>query len=201
MLSRRDTKAGKRTANSVADLVAHFGQEVRAKIQGPAGVDSGKEESLTAPVEQLLRGMAERQHMKLIVHGQTSIKRLGVRPDFSISAGGRTIGHVELKRPGKGADPQSWSAKSHDREQWEKIKALPNVLYSDGYDWAVYRFGVQLGPTGNLAGDLITGSRQLTPADDGFERAITLFLTPAPLAVGSIGELVKRIAGICALLR
>ncbi|WP_217553013.1 type ISP restriction/modification enzyme [Streptomyces sp. GbtcB6] len=145
--------------------------------------------------------MAERQHMNLIAHGQTSVKRLGVRPDFAISAGGRTIGHVELKRPGKGVDPLKWSAKSHDREQWEKIKALPNVLYSDGYDWAVYRFGVQLGPTGHLVGDLLTGNRQLVPADDGFERAIALFLTPAPLTLSSIGELVKRIAGICALLR
>ncbi|MFF1769113.1 type ISP restriction/modification enzyme [Streptomyces sp. NPDC058249] len=152
-------------------------------------------------MEQLLRGMAGRQHMNLIAHGQSSVKRLGVRPDFAISTGGRTIGHIELKRPGKGVDPLKWPAKSHDREQWEKIKALPNVLYSDGYDWAVYRFGVQLGPTGRLVGDLLTGSRQLTPADDGFERVIALFLTPAPLTLSSIGDLVKRIAGICALLR
>jgi hypothetical protein len=51
-----------------------------------------------------------------------------------------------LKRPGKGVDPQKWSAKSHDREQWEKIKALPNVLYSEGYDWAVER--LYAGPEG-----------------------------------------------------
>lgn len=200
-MQRRDVGAGNRATGSVADLVARFGQEVRAKLQGPAGADSGKEESLTAPVEQLLRGMAGRQHMKLIAHGQSSIKRLGVRPDFAISTGGRTIGHVELKQPNRGVDPQKWSAKSHDREQWEKLKALPNVLYSDGYDWAVYRFGVQIGPVGHLVGDLLTGNRQLTPAEDGFERAIALFLAPAPLTLSSIGELVKHIARICALLR
>jgi hypothetical protein len=106
-----------------------------------------------------------------------------------------------LKQPGKGVDPQKWPTRSHDREQWEKLKALPNVLYCDGYDWAIYRFGVQVGPTVHLTGDLATGNRPLVSADDRFERIISLFLTPAPVTLGSIGELVKRIAGICSLLR
>jgi hypothetical protein len=103
-MSRGDVRTGrgKGATESVADLVAQFGQEVRAKRQGPAGADSGKEESLTAPVEHLLRGMALRQRLKLIAHGQTRVKRLRIRPDFAISCGGRTIGHVELKQPGRG---------------------------------------------------------------------------------------------------
>ncbi len=145
--------------------------------------------------------MAKRQHLKLVAHGQSRIERLKVRPDFAISTGGRTIGHVELKKPGKGVDPQRWPTRSHDRQQWEKLKALPNVLYCDGYDWAIYRFGVQVGPTGHLTGDLMAGTRPLRALDDRFERAISIFLTPAAVTLGSIGELVKRIAGICALLR
>ncbi|MFJ9242905.1 type ISP restriction/modification enzyme [Streptomyces sp. NPDC101776] len=202
-MSRGDVRTGrgKGATGSVADLVAEFGQEVRAKLQGPGGADSSKEESLTAPVEHLLRGMALRQRLKLIAHGQTRVKRLRIRPDFAISCGSRTIGHVELKQPGKGVDPEKWSAKSHDRKQWEKVKALHNVLYTDGYTWAVYRFGVQVGPTGILVGDLESGNRQLAVADSGFERTLTHFFAPAPLANGSIDELVRRIAGICALLR
>ncbi|NJP73398.1 hypothetical protein HCJ99_21455, partial [Streptomyces sp. C1-2] len=141
-MARGDVWAGKGTTGSVADLVTQFGEEVRAKLQGPAGAVSSKEDTLTAPVEHLLRGMASRQRLKLIVHGQSRIKELGIRPDFAIACGSRTIGHVELKQPGSGADPEKWSVKSHDRKQWEKIKALHNVLYTDGYQWAVYRFGV-----------------------------------------------------------
>ncbi|MET7932779.1 hypothetical protein [Streptomyces sp. NPDC005322] len=129
---------------------------------------------------RLHRGMASRQRLKLIAHGQSRVKRLGIRPDFAISCGGRSIGHVELKQPGKGVDPAKWSVRSHDRKQWEKVKALHNVLYTDGYKWAVYRFGMQVGPTGHLVGDLESGSRQLVVADDGFERAFTHFFTPAP---------------------
>ncbi|MFF9102509.1 type ISP restriction/modification enzyme [Streptomyces rubrogriseus] len=200
-MARGDVWAGKGTTGSVADLVTQFGEEVRAKLQGPAGAVSSKEDTLTAPVEHLLRGMASRQRLKLIVHGQSRIKELGIRPDFAIACGSRTIGHVELKQPGSGADPEKWSVKSHDRKQWEKIKALHNVLYTDGYQWAVYRFGVQVGPTGILVGDLDSGSRQLVVADTGFERALTHFFLPAPIVHDSVNELVKRIAGICALLR
>ncbi|MFJ2019444.1 hypothetical protein [Streptomyces nodosus] len=200
-MARGDVRAGKDTTESVADLVARFGAEVRAKLQGPAGAVSSKEDGLTAPVEQLLRGMASRHRLTLIAHGQSRVKELGVRPDFAISCGGRTMGHVELKRPGAGADPEKWSVKSHDRKQWEKIKALHNVLYTDGYHWAVYRFGVQVGPTGVLVGDLETGNRRLTAPDTGFERALTHFFLPAPIAHSSIDELVRRIAGVCALLR
>ncbi|MFC8419481.1 IS3 family transposase [Streptomyces griseoincarnatus] len=99
-MARGDVWAGKGTTGSVADLVAQFGEEVRAKLQGPAGAVSSKEDSLSAPVEHLLRGMASRQRLKLIVHGQSRIKELGTRPDFAIACGGRTIGHVELKQPG-----------------------------------------------------------------------------------------------------
>lgn len=182
-------------------MVTRFGREVAAKRQGPGGWDSGKEDSLTAPVEQLLREMARRQRVSLIAHGQSRLKSLGVRPDFAISVGGKVIGHVELKQPGRGVDPTKWSPRSHDREQWEKMKVLPNLLYTDGYHWAVYRFGVPIGATGQLLGDLVSGKRDLVPADDRFERLIGLFLAWVPTSPGSVSDLVRRIAGLCSRLR
>ncbi|MBK3556433.1 N-6 DNA methylase [Streptomyces sp. MBT56] len=189
------------TNESVKDLVARFGQEVARKHVGAAGKDSSKEETLTAPVEYLLRAMAKRQNVKITAHGQNQIKKLNARPDFAISVGGKVIGHVELKAPRKGVDPNKWSVKSHDREQWEKIKVLPNLLYTDGYDWALYRGGIQIGSTAELQGDLENGSKTLTPADDRFEQIIALFLAWAPSSPGSLNDLVKRIAGLCTLLR
>ncbi|MER5860076.1 type ISP restriction/modification enzyme [Streptomyces sp900105245] len=171
------------------------------KHVGAAGKDSSKEETLTAPVEYLLRAMAKRQNVKITAHGQNQIKKLNARPDFAISVGGKVIGHVELKAPGKGVDPNKWSVKSHDREQWEKIKVLPNLLYTDGYEWALYRGGVQIGSNAALQGDLENGSKSLTPSDDRFEQIIASFLAWAPSSPGSLNDLVKRIAGLCALLR
>ncbi len=103
--------------------------------------------------------MARRQGLRLIAHGQNRIKSLRVRSDFAISINGKVVGHVELKQPGKGVDPEKWSPRSHDRTQWEKMRALPNLLYTDGYQWAVYQFGVQVDPVGLLVGDLVGGDR------------------------------------------
>ncbi|WP_406489734.1 type ISP restriction/modification enzyme [Streptomyces phaeochromogenes] len=178
-----------------------FGHEVRAKLQGPGGQSSGKEESLTAPVEELLHGMAARMGITMIAHGQHRISELRVRPDFAISIGGQVIGFVELKQPGKGADPTQWSPRTHDRRQWEKYKTLHNLLYTDGHEWSLYRFGAKVGETARLEGDLRSGHRPLVPADVRFESLLSVFLAPPPVAIGSIGELVKRIAGHCKLLR
>lgn len=186
---------------SVTDLVAQFGREVSAKLRGAGGRDSGREEALTAPTEHLLRSLARRQNVSLIAHGQHTIKKLKARPDFAITIGGRITGHIELKAPGKGVDPSKWSINSHDHEQWEKIKVLPNLLYTDGYEWALYQEGVQVGATARLVGNFDHGTIDLAVADDRFEQLIALFLGWIPQQPENLGDLVKRIAGLCALLR
>jgi hypothetical protein len=37
---------------------------------------------------------------------------------------------IEVKAPGKGADPRKFSD-PHDKEQWDKLKSLPNLM--DGF--------------------------------------------------------------------
>ncbi len=73
--------------------------------------------------------MAKRQNINVTAHGQNQIRKLNARPDFAISVGGKVVGHIELKAPGKGVDPSKWPVSSRDREQWDKIKVLPNLLY------------------------------------------------------------------------
>jgi hypothetical protein len=180
---------------SISDLVATFQREVAAKLRGPGSA----EEALTTPVEHLLHGIAKRQGIRLSIHGQTSITSINSRPDFAIAVNGRVIGHVELKRPGKGVEPKGWPAKSHDRKQWDKIKILPNLLYSDGCKWALYREGSQIGPTVNLFDDITTDNIKADLA--AVERVIGLFLAWVPQRPESLTDLVKRVAGLCALLR
>jgi hypothetical protein len=143
--------------------------------------------------------MAARQNLSLVAHGQTTIKKLNARPDYAISIGGKIAGHIELKKPGKGVDPTKWPAKSHDRLQWEKIQVLPNLLYTDGQEWALFREGVQVGGTARLEGNLFGGV--VAPADERFNQLIGQFLAWAPQRPGSLGDLVKRVAGLCTLLR
>ena len=41
------------------------------------------------------------------------------------------IGFIEVKAPGKGADPRRFTD-DHDKKQWQKLKSLPNLIYTDG---------------------------------------------------------------------
>jgi len=62
------------------------------------------------------------------------------RPDMGVKRGGLLVGFVELKAPGKGVDPTRFRD-PHDRKQWENFKNLPNLVYTDGREFALFRQG------------------------------------------------------------
>ncbi len=72
----------------------------------------------------------------------------GARPDYTVARGGLIIGHVELKAPGAGVDPDGF--RGHDRAQWLQLRHLPNLLYTDGIDWILWQDGQS-----GLAGDCL----------------------------------------------
>ena len=59
---------------------------------------------------------------------------------------------VELKPPGRGARADRF--RGHDREQWERFKALPNLIYTDGSEWGLYRNGERVGALVRIVGDV-----------------------------------------------
>ena len=63
--------------------------------------------------------------------GETTLAELKTRPDFAVTVGNALVGFIEIKAPGKGADPRHFSD-PHDKEQWDKLKSLPNLIYTDG---------------------------------------------------------------------
>jgi hypothetical protein len=146
---------------AVAEAISEFGAAVLAKRSLGIGQP---EDQMRAPLEQLLRRIAKAQHTKLVAHGEVRIADLRVRADYAISIGGAVCGYVEVKAPGKGAIPEEWSVKSHDRRQWEKLKKLPNLLYTDGNDWALYRDGEPFGEPARVDGDIRRSGKRLAPA-------------------------------------
>ena len=131
--------------------------------------------------------------------------RLG-RPDFAVSVGGALAGHVELKAPGKGADQRRF--RGRDREQFKRFAAIPNILYGDGSEWALYRAGVRVGGIARVAGDLRDGAGAVR--EEGVRRFGALlrdFLSWAPIlpldARGGIDlkAFAAMLAPLCRLLR
>src|SRR5690606_32652593 len=102
------------------------------------------EDQLKPPVADLIKGTGSTFKLTVESRTETHLSEHKVRPDLAIYVGGLICGYVELKAPGLGADPLKLKGK-HNKEQWEKLKGLPNLIYTDGRDWALYRSGERQG--------------------------------------------------------
>lgn len=182
---------------AVAAAVSVFGATATPKLAGPGE----PEDQLRSPLETLLVSVAKDLGLKVNPVGESSLSDLKVRPDYAIEVDGALAGYIEVKAPGKGADPTAWSARSRDRQQWEKLKELPNVLYTDGNSWALYNRGVGNGPVIRLAGDVRTGGASLTTDGPGLAAVLDAFLRWEPQAPRTLSALVNSVAGLCRLLR
>ena len=134
-----------RQANRIDVIISQFGREVTRKLRTGQGF---QEDHLRGPFERMLVELANSLGLKITPIGETRLPDLSIRPDYAINVEGARVGYVELKKPGHGV-PGTWKRPTkHDKKQWEQLKLLPNVLYSDGQSFARYNFGK---PQGRIA--------------------------------------------------
>lgn len=190
------TNPPKPLLDKAVEAVARFGKTATVKLNG----GGQPEDQLRAPMERLFSDMADALGVSLVMIGETSLASLGVRPDYAVNVAGARVGYVELKAPGRGV-PSTWTPNKHEKAQWEKLRLLPNVLYTDGGLWALYRNGELIGQVARLNGDIRTAGSKLTPFDGEFARVISDFLLWKPNPPRNIYQLVRAVAGLCKLLR
>lgn len=126
------------------------------------------------------------------------MKQTRARPDFAIRVNGAITGHVELKKPGENLDPERFTG--HNKRQWEQLRDLPNLLYTNGTQWRLYRRG-QLAITASFAPDLHTAGADLAPQDLSAEPLLREFLRWSPPPITTADQLVHAVAPLCRLLR
>ena len=190
-------------------LIAEFGRQVRENLR----VGDGEPEAqLTNPVATLLQDFGALHSMKVVTVRETSLKTAGgglvseglVRPDYAIMVDGVLTGYVELKAPGKNIDPASFAKKSHEYKQWQRLRNLPNLLYTNGTEWRLYRYGEPvLTSTGYDAVHMhgsFSGHGTLS-APDALATFFLNFLRWVPAPITSAVQLVETLAPLAALLR
>ncbi|MFG2885158.1 type ISP restriction/modification enzyme [Streptomyces sp. NPDC048297] len=179
------------------DAVSQFGQECRRKLSG----GGGQESSIRAPLEVLLKTVGEHhQYREVTWHDEFRIPDLGVRPDYAVRANGDISGYIELKKPGLSVDPETFT--THNRVQWEKLRDLPNLLYSNGTEWRLFRHGEQLGEPVFFQGALKTAGQKLSLGEAAaFDALLKQFLRWTPQRITQVSRLVQHIAPLCRLLR
>lgn len=178
----------------LSDAVATFGQACRAKLSGPGD----REAAIRTPLEGLLGAGGQALGVKAVFHDEVRDTERQVRPDYGVSVKGAITGYVEVKAPGKSIDPTALTG--HDRVQWERQRDLPNLLYTNGTDWRLYRDSELVGAAVHFTGDLATAGAALTaPAE--FESLLTDFLRWKPAPITSVSALVRAVAPLTRLLR
>ena len=186
---------------TIETAISDFGRAAKRKLANPAA--SGQpEDQLRAPFEKLLEDVASICNFRsgaVVAVGETTQQELKTRPDYSITVNKALVGFVELKAPGKGANPTRFRD-PHDKEQWDRLRSLPNLLYTDGNSFGLWRDGQVVGPVLDLQGDIEISGAKLTPPT-GLLLLFENFLHWKPVAPRSARELAHTTARLCGLLR
>ena len=182
---------------SLSGAIRAFGEELAPRYR--LGAPGEPEDQLRGPFETLLKTVGADLGLDVVLQGETLIRDLKAKPDYSVETGGLLCGHVELKAPGVGVTTSSYSG--HNREQWLKLRRLPNLLYCDGNSWALYRNGERVSAIATLNGDVRTSGALLRVTGNRLPSLLADFLTFHPIAPRSALELAQLIAQLCHLMR
>jgi len=186
---------------TIDSAIATFGARAKEKLSNPAAAGQ-PEDQLRAPFERLLADVAEMFRLPksaVAAVGESSIGNLKTRPDYAITVRNALVGFVELKAPGKGADPRKFKD-PHDKSQWEKLRSLPNLIYTDGNAFSLWQNGELVDSVFRLIGDIeSSGSRLEAPG--GLLNLFEGFLRWEPVPPQSARDLAHTTARLCRLLR
>ena len=130
--------------NRFADIL-----KAQFSLQGAAS----PEDQLKAPVRELLREAGGAFGLAVRSQTEAHLPEHKVWPDIGVYVSTLICGYIELKAPGLGADAPKLKS-PHNKRQWKRLQALPNLIYTDGREWALYRSGERSG--GRVEGRRVT---------------------------------------------
>lgn len=143
-----------RIYQALRDFAAGVSKKMAPPVQGEP------EDQLRAPFEALVTAIGAAVGKTVVAKGEPSLAgRIG-KPDYAVFVDGILAGYAELKAPGKGANPDRY--KGHDNRQWQRFQAIPNLLYTDGNEWGLFRSGEKHGPVG--CSGVLGGLLQILPS-------------------------------------
>ena len=164
---------------SVYPALQNFAASVTDKMTQITGGEP--EDQVRSPFEIFMADAARALGWNVVCTGETPLPdRLG-RPDYAVHLNQLLAGYVELKAPGVGATATRF--RGHNRDQFKRFSAIPNILYTDGNEWALYRDGERVGRVVRISGDVSTDGREAAAPQDAHdvERLLRDFLSWEPI--------------------
>lgn len=122
------------------------------------------------------------------------------RPDLGVGRVSGLTGHIELKAPGRGANPNRFTGR--DGRQWNNFKSLPNLIYTDGLEWTLFHGSKRIDRV-RLSGDLTTDGPSAVALSDARQLGDLLqtFFSWQPIAPATPKRLAETLAPLARLLR
>ncbi|MGW7271226.1 type ISP restriction/modification enzyme [Streptomyces sp. NPDC054864] len=181
----------------LAEAISSFGESCRAMVNGPGEPEA----AIRPPLERLLEAVGAREALDGVLwHSEAPLRDVGVRPDYAVEVHGSIVGYIEVKRPSQSVDPEKFTGRN--KKQWERLRDLPNVLYTNGTEWRLFHTGTPVGEPVIFEGELASAGRALAARDlDAFNSLLRAFLHWVPEPIRRVSVLVQRTAPLCRLLR
>ena len=133
---------------SIREALQNFAAAVTEKM---AQVALGEaEDQVRGPFETFMAEAARALGWRVICTGETPLPDQIGRPDYAVHRDRLLAGYVELKAPGVGATATRF--RGRNRDQFKRFSAVPNILYTDGDEWALYRDGKLVDEVVRLSG-------------------------------------------------
>ena len=176
-----------------------FADRVTRKFSGLAAGEP--EAQLSSPTQDLAQALGAACGFDLTLQDESRAgERIGI-PDFAVSHERLLIGYLEMKSPGTGADAPNFTGRN--RDQWQRFKDLPNILYTDGNEWALFQEGQRHGRVVRLSGDVTTDGAAAATAEDAtaLHELFSTFLQWDVIPPRTAKQLAEMIAPICRILR
>ena len=149
---------------------------------------------------QLLKDIGASLGLEVRAAGETQLRALGIRPDIRVDVAGALVGYVEVKPPGSPI-PATGKLGKADQDRWGKLQLLPNLLYCNGEQWALFRYGQLTGSVAHLSGEAAMAGNTLAAANDEFTHVVRNFLLWKPTPPRTVKQLIRAVANQCRLLR
>ena len=152
------------------------------------------------PLAQLLKDIGANLGLEVLTAGETQFRALGIRPDIRVDVAGVSVGYVEVK-PRRSPIPTTTNLSKADQDRWGKLQLLPNLLYCNGEQWALFRYGQLTGSIANLSGEAAMAGNALAADNDEFTHVVRNFLLWKPTPPRTVKQLIRAVANQCRLLR
>jgi hypothetical protein len=184
----------------LGEAISRFGATLKPKLSG-IGATGSPEDQLGGPLDVLVQDIVRVLGWvaDVVLVGESSVQHLKTRPDFAVTKQNLLVGFIEVKAPGKGADPRRFGDQ-HDKEQWQKLKLLPNLVYTDGNSFSLWQDGELQGEIVRLEGSVESAGAALR-APASLLRLFRDFLGWTPIPPRSAPQLAEISARLCRLLR